>query len=102
MSSAWKLRAPVPTENDIEAGCLTILELHRYWVAKLHAGTFKTLDGRRYVKGVKKGTPDYVCLHERFRGFLMETKRPGEVLSPEQVVEIERLGRFYGLPIVVV
>src|SRR5262245_32938095 len=102
MSRSWRLTAPVPTENDIEAGCLTILELHNYWLAKLHAGTFKSLDDRRYIKGVKKGTPDYVCIHETHRNFLLEVKRPGGELSPDQIAQIEFLRLKFHLPIAVV
>ena len=99
---AFKLTAPRATENDIEAGCMTILGLHKYWVVKLHAGTFQTLDCARKLKGVKKGTPDYACMHERHRGFLLEVKRPGGVLSPDQVAEINTLHIQYRLPIAVV
>lgn len=98
----FRLAAPKPKENDIEAGCMTILQLHSYWVVRLHAGVFQTLDGRRHVHGVKKGTPDYACLHERHRAFLLEVKRPGGVLSPDQEVQIGLLKLQYRLPIVVV
>lgn len=98
----FRLRAPVASENDIEAGCKTILSLHGYWVVKLHAGIFMTLDGRRHVHGVKKGTPDYACLHASHRGFLLEVKRPGGELSDDQKREIEYIDLIYHLPIVVV
>jgi hypothetical protein len=99
---AFRLKAPVASENDIEAGCITILQLHNYWFAKLHAGVFKSLDGSRYVKGVPKGTPDYVCVHTLHRGFLMEVKRPGGELSDDQKIRIEYLELIFGLPIAVV
>jgi hypothetical protein len=102
MPRPFRLRPQVPTENDVEAGCLTILELHSYWTVKLHAGVFKTLDGRRHIHGVKKGTPDYACLHEVHRNFLLEVKRPGADLSDDQVVQIGLLELRYRLPIVVV
>ena len=102
MTRPWKLRAPVASENDVEAGCMTILSLHNYWVVRLHAGVFKSLDDRRHIHGVKKGTPDYACLHESHRGFLMEVKRPGGSLSDEQHRQIEFLELIYRLPIVVV
>jgi len=98
----FKLRPPTLVENDVEAQCKTILELHNYWAVKLHAGVFKTLDDRRHVHGVKKGTPDYICAHEFHRNFLLEVKRPGGDLSPDQVCEIEFLKLRYRLPIVVV
>jgi hypothetical protein len=93
---------PKPSENDVEAGCITILELHNYYVIRLHAGVFKTLDGRRHVHGVKKGTPDYACLHEFRRSFLLEVKRPGGELCFDQEMQIEFLQIRYRLPIVVV
>jgi len=102
MSAPWKLRAPRASENDIEAGCKTILAMHGYWVIKLHAGTFKSLDDRRHVKGVPKGTPDYACLHEFHRNFLLEVKRPGGELSWDQQAQIKLLRLQYRLPIVVV
>lgn len=102
MSRAFRLTAPVPSENDIEAGCVTILELHNYWVVKLHAGVFKSLDDRRHIHGVKKGTPDYICAHEFHRNFLLEVKRPGGELSHDQIAQIEFLKLKYRLPIVVV
>lgn len=102
MRRPFRLRPPKISENDVEAGCMTILALHTYWVVKLHAGVFKTLDGNRYVRGVKKGTPDYACLHEFHRNFLLEVKRPGGDLSPEQECEIEMLRLRYRLPIAVV
>lgn len=102
MTRPWRLTAPKPSENDVEAGCKTILSLHNYWVIRLHAGVFQTLDGRRHVHGVKKGTPDYACLHERHRGFLLEVKRPGGALSLDQEREIEYLELIFHLPVVVV
>jgi hypothetical protein len=102
MTRPFRLTAPVPSENDVEAGCKTILELHHYWVVKLHAGVFQTLDGNRHVHGVKKGTPDYICAHEVHRAFLLEVKRPGGRLSPDQAGEIAMLELRYRLPIVVV
>lgn len=102
MSRGWRLTPPTASENDIEAGCKTLLELHRYWYAKQHAGVFQTLDGRRHVHGVRKGTPDYACLHGRHRGFLLEVKRPGGSLSLYQQAEIDILRRQWDLPIVVV
>jgi len=102
VSRPFRLTAPVPTENDIEAGCITILELHNYFVVRLHAGVFKSLDDRRHIHGVKKGTPDYACLHEFHPSFLLEVKRPGGALSPDQVCQIEFLKLKFRLPIVVV
>lgn len=102
MPRPWRLTAPRASENDIEAGCKHILARHGYWVVRLHAGVYKTLDDRRYIYGVKKGTPDYACLHERHRNFLLEVKRPGGTLSFDQEGQIQLLVLQYRLPIAVV
>jgi len=100
----WRLTSPVVklTENDVELACLQVLTIKRYWYAKLHAGTFKSADGLRWLKGVPKGTPDYTVHHGRHRGFLLEVKRPGGRLSPDQEVQIAMIRRQFGLPIAVV
>jgi DNA (cytosine-5)-methyltransferase 1 len=98
----FRLYAPVPSENDVEAGCIAILNLHRYWIVRLHAGLFQSMDCRRKIRGVSKGTPDYACLHERHRNFLMEVKRPGAVLSDDQKIQIAVIRQDFGLPVVVV
>jgi hypothetical protein len=102
MSRPFRLRALAIAENDVEAGCITILQLHNYWVVRLHAGTFKSLDGKRHIRGVPKGTPDYACLHESHRNFLLEVKRPGGSLSDQQALQIDVIRQNYGLPVVVV
>lgn len=98
----FRLRAPRLSENDVESACLDLLRLHGYWIARLHAGTFKSADGRRWIKGMPKGTPDYACLHWRHESFLLEVKRPGGVLSPEQRFEHESIRQGYHLLIAVV
>jgi len=102
MMRPFRLTSLQPSENDIEAGCITILELHNYWVVRLHAGVFKSLDDRRHIHGVKKGTPDYACMHEFHRNFLLEVKRPGGKLSPDQETQIGDIRFRFRLPIVVV
>jgi len=98
----FRLTPPRASENDIEAGCMTILELHSYMVIRLHAGVYETLDHMRKIHGVRKGTPDYACLHERHRAFLLEVKRPGGKLSPDQESEIAMIQLRFRLPIAVV
>jgi hypothetical protein len=89
-------------EDDVERACIDLLRLRAWWVARLHSGTFKSVDNRRWIKGHDKGTPDYACLHERFPGFLLEVKRPGEKLSREQTMKHIELQVGYRLAIVVV
>lgn len=102
MTRPWGLTSPVPSENDVEASCKAILSRHGYWVKKNHAGLFQSMDGRRRINGVPKGTPDYTCLHSKHRGFLLEVKRPGGKLSDDQVEQIEYLESEFNLPIAVV
>jgi hypothetical protein len=70
-------------ENDIEKACADFLNLHGYRLERLHAGRFKTLDGR-YITGAEPGTPDWVAIHGRHRAFYLETKAPGGALSDSQ------------------
>jgi sulfite reductase beta subunit-like hemoprotein len=98
----FRLTPPRLSENDVEAQCKTVLALHSYLVIRLHAGVYQTLDGKRHIHGVPKGTPDYACLHKYHRNFLLEVKRPGGELSDDQKVQIAEIQRQYGLPIVVV
>jgi hypothetical protein len=86
-------------ENDVEKGCLDLLRLRSYWPVRLHAGRYKTLDGRRWITGVEKGTPDYALEHAIFPGFLLEVKRPGEVASLEQAAKHREIYLGYRLAI---
>ena len=70
----FQLKAPKPRpliENDVEAQCLDALRWRHYRPERLHAGIFKSLDGRRYVKAHAKGTPDYVVVHAIFPAFYL-------------------------------
>jgi hypothetical protein len=98
----FKLRPPVLklSENDVESGCLDILRLRNYWPVRLHAGLFKSADGKRWIRGVEKGTPDYLAV--RPPSFFMETKRPDGILSDDQKRKIDHLQRFFGLETIVV
>jgi hypothetical protein len=102
MSRPFRLCAPKLVENDVERACLDLLRLRGYWVARIHAGLFKSADGRRWIKGADKGTPDYTAVHERFPGFLLEVKRPGADASPIQKQKIMEIRLGYHLAIAVV
>ena len=93
---------PRLSENDVEKACLDLLRLRGYWPARLHAGTFKSLDGKRFIKGVEKGVPDYCLCHRLYPGFLLEVKRPGEAPRPEQALRIMEIRMGYHLAIAVV
>jgi hypothetical protein len=98
----FRLTAPPPlVENDIERQCLDFLRLRGYWPIRLHAGTFRTVDGKRWIKGVQQGTPDYGALHELYPGFLLETKRPGGSLTLAQSAAVHNLQMGYRLAVCV-
>ena len=50
----------------------------------------------------KRLTPDYVCLHGRHRNFLLEVKRPGGTLNPDQVIQIAVAREQFDLKVAVV
>lgn len=101
MTRAFRLTAPQLklVENDVERQCLDLLRLRGYWAARLHAGTFRSIDGQRWIRGVEKGTPDYGAIHEVYPGFLLETKRPGANLTPAQSTAINNLRMGYRLAV---
>jgi hypothetical protein len=91
----FKLRPPTPprlNENDVERQCLDALRYRHYRPERLHAGTFKSLDGNRFITGHGRGMPDYVVTHALFPAFYLEVKRPGESPSPEQKLKHIELG----------
>ena len=88
------------SENDVESACLDLARLRGWWPIRLHAGLFRSPDARRWIRGVEKGTPDYILV--KAPSFFLETKRPGGELSPEQRQKIFELEKFYGLKTLVV
>ena len=100
----FRLKPPKPArlvENDVEAQCLDALRWRHWRPERLHAGTVKSLDGRRYIKLHDRGTPDYVVTHAKYPAFYLETKRPGKTPSPEQERKHQEL-RLFGLAVVAV
>ena len=87
------------SENHVEKACVALLERYGYWPIRLHAGLFKSSDGRRWIKGVEKGTPDWAAVIKP--SFLVETKRPGAELSEVQRRKIDEL-KVIGLETLVV
>lgn len=54
------------------------------WVAS--SGTFKSLDGRRYIQGMPEGFPDLFGFRRRDgKMFFIEVKRPKQTRSDEQI-----------------
>lgn len=101
MTRPFRLTPPPISEDDVEAGCMSLLWLRRYKVYRLHVGIFQSMDGERTIYGAPKGTPDYICAHGVYRSFLLEVKRPGGKLRPDQEIEIALLREQFGLAIVV-
>lgn len=90
---SFRLRPPKTprlVENDVERQCLDALRWRHYRPERLHAGLFKTVDGR-FISGHDKGTPDYVVTHALYPAFYMEVKRPGEEPTRDQQQEHARL-----------
>jgi hypothetical protein len=98
----FRLKEPVfkVSENDVESACLDVLRLRGYWPTRMHAGLFKSADGKRWIRGVEKGTPDWLAM--RKPSFFVEVKRPGGVLSEIQKQRIFQLDKFFDLKTVVV
>ena len=71
------------SERDVRDACLMLLNLRHYWYRRMNSGLFRTVDGRWHTEG-QTGDTDYAVLHAQFPGFLLEFKRPGEKLRPEQ------------------
>jgi hypothetical protein len=104
MSTArFQLKAPKVrlSENNVEGACLDILRLRGYLVLRQESGLFKTPDGR-WIRVGQKGLPDYAALHGQHLSFLLEVKRPGGKLSPDQSRKIQEISLAYRVPVVVV
>ena len=97
----FRLTPPKPPklrEDDVERACLDLLAYRGYYVLRLHSGLFRTVDAR-WIQVGTRGLPDYVAVHERHRGFLLETKRPGGDLSPDQEKTVWEIRVGYRIPV---
>ena len=104
MPRPFRLTPPRPprlSENDVERACIDLLRYRGYYVMRQQSGLFKTPDGR-WVRIGTPGIPDYAALHARWPGFLMEVKRPGGELSPEQHSKVTEIAMGYRVAIAVV
>jgi len=97
----FELTSPRLNENDIEAQCLGLLWRRGYYPVRLNSGLFKTADNR-WVRVGERGLPDYIAIHERYRGFFLEVKRPGGKLSEDQQIKIRNLRHAYHLRVAAV
>jgi hypothetical protein len=92
----FRLTSNELVEADVVRACLDLLVVRGWLPLRLHAGTLKTLDGKRWIKLHDKGTPDYVVTHWHWPAFFLETKRPvGGVLSSEQQQRQKELWRGF-------
>src|SRR5258708_5203869 len=97
--AAKKTAAPRPKrqkqllpENQVRDAVIKMLESHGWQCDRVLAGTFKTLDGKRFVVGAKTGRPDYICT----RGpvyFWLEFKSTLGKLRPLQDIFFEQARR---------
>jgi hypothetical protein len=62
-----------------------MLSYRGYRLTRQHVGLFKTPDDR-WIRIGEAGIPDY-CVP----AFMIEFKRPGAVLAPEQITKIQEL-----------
>jgi hypothetical protein len=99
--SRFRLTSPKTrlSENDVERACVDLLRYRGWYVARQQSGLFKTPDGR-WIRIGEPGVPDYNVM--KAPSFLLEVKRPGGELSPEQKEQIRKIELGFRLPIVVV
>ena len=103
--SRFRLTSPKPPtvrEKAVVEACLDLLRYRGYFPVRLHTGLFKTPDGARWISGTPKGTPDYMAVHEKYPGLLLETKRPGGDPSPAQQEKQWELRFAYRLAVVTI
>ncbi len=77
-----KPRAQLP-ENALERQICDFCRIRGWLPIRIQAGVFRSLDGKRYISGAKKGTPDWVFIR-RDQCMLIEAKAPGGRVSAEQ------------------
>ena len=103
MSPRFQLKPPKIklSENNVRDACLDLLALRGWKTVRINNGKFRTVDGRWQTHG-EVGLPDYVAVHGRYPGFFLELKRPGGVLSNEQLVKIGQLQIGYRVDVAVI
>ncbi len=79
---AKKTRTALP-ENQLERQICDFCVLRGWLPIRIQAGVFRSLDGKRYISGAKKGTPDWVFIR-RDQCMLVEAKAPRGRVSAEQ------------------
>jgi hypothetical protein len=101
-SDSFRLQPPPALkEADVVEACCDLLALRGYKVIRQQVARAKTAAGNWLTIG-ELGMPDFIAMHGKFRSFLMEVKRPGGKLSPEQVFKIQQLQMGYRLAVAVV
>jgi hypothetical protein len=92
-------RQPRVKETEIAKECRNELARRGYLVLRIQCGLWRPLHGKGLYTGAPKGTPDYVALHPRRPGFLLETKTQGRWLSPEQSFQHQVIQQGFQLAI---
>lgn len=92
---------PNITEKLVIRDCLDVLNTRGYKAWRIHVMRVRTVDGRWLQLG-DRGDPDYVVIHARYPGFLMEVKRPGGPLRPGQAFRHQQLRVGWRLAVAVV
>lgn len=97
------------SESDVAKACVELLRWKHYQPQRIPAGRYIMPDRAvielcqkhgvelRWQTIAEPGFPDYII-----PAWLMEVKRPGGKLSPEQELKIMDLERTWGLPVAVV
>jgi len=88
------------SENDIRKACLDLLASRNWYVHRVWCGPFWTYSKVQVLQGAPNGTPDYLCVHSRYPGFFLETKRPRGELQPVQQATRRTLELGYRLAVV--
>ena len=115
MNAPFKLKAPTPSEQDLLGEIVALLRLEQTkgriaWFARCNGGGMRDRTGRFlrfYQLYLPKATPKskgMADLHGMLAGgryFALEVKRPGETVTPEQMMFLEAVRAGGGIAAVV-
>ena len=115
MNAPFKLKAPTPSEQDLLGEIVALLRLEQTkgrvaWFARCNGGGMRDRTGRFlrfYQLYLPKATPKskgMADLHGMLAGgryFALEVKRPGETVTPEQMMFLEAVREGGGIAAVV-
>jgi hypothetical protein len=87
-------------ENHVENQLLDFMQLRGWSPVRILAGVFKSLDGKRHVRGAATGMPDWL-FYRGNQSLWIEAKAPRGKLSLEQRIWFDRAAEE-GVPAVIV